>query len=772
MATQDQLENKGWELSPTEGVLTWKINDEQIPANGCCSNGNTKGRFSKYHPYEFLYSEYEKELPQELFYMDQEEARKYNRPVSVFKESVRLKLIYYFLKASSVEGGCDIQLTQLLHNNSILAFYPLHNRTLAAEIHDQIDGILVSPMRFPFDSLKEYFGEKVTLFFVYIGHYSEFLFWPGIIGIAFQIVVWAKWGGIHTEGFSHPVLPFYGIVITVWSIFMLEYWKRKQIKYALKWGMIGFEASEPERPEFKGEMIISYVDGKKMLYFPKGAQAHRKSWSFTAIYTFIFLVIGVVAGIYYMRYTLQPKIGSYASTVASILNAVQIQVFNMIYQFMANKLTAAENHKTDTAFEDSMITKTFLFQFINSYSSFFFLAFIASYLDKPDGVPSSYVGECGSSTCMEPLAINLAILFATRLFLTNTIDALLPYYNSYAKKKAETKGIVIPPGSKVEDVLTPPENDYILQEFNPMQDSIEVWADTTVQFGFMTMFITALPISVMFTYINNHIKMKLYGWKLLTMFQRPVPLGAEDIGSWQDIMTLLSIASVITNAALICFTMNVIWFLKVQGRIWIFIGFQWTLFFFQYVMSVLVPDVPEEVDIQMQRMAFIISKVCKKEPDEDYVTLKNDPDRFTVPDQEFTVDCCGRQGPPKYKSKVPKMKDTGRPEPPRLPYPAENDFLVARPYPHDVSTYLFPNPVTKVNIETLRSTLKDAGLFGPLPGATGATGGFNSYGDSAIEYSNATMVTSVPATGMEMSAVNSAPAGGYYAAVPSPSSAY
>lgn len=49
---------------------------------------------------------------------------------------------------------------------------------------------------------------------------------------------------------------------------------------------------------------------------------------------------------------------------------------------VANALSERENHRTDTQYEDSMIAKIFIFQFVNSYASFFYLAFIAQYVGK------------------------------------------------------------------------------------------------------------------------------------------------------------------------------------------------------------------------------------------------------------------------------------------------------------------------------------------------------------------------------------------------------
>ena len=78
-----------------------------------------------------------------------------------------------------------------------------------------------------------------------------------------------------------------------------------------------------------------------------------------------------------------PKTQSAASSTASILNSIVIQLFTYAYNAVAVKLTDAENHRTDTLYEDSIIVKTFVFTFINAYSSFFFIAFVAPFLVPP-----------------------------------------------------------------------------------------------------------------------------------------------------------------------------------------------------------------------------------------------------------------------------------------------------------------------------------------------------------------------------------------------------
>lgn len=216
--------------------------------------------------------------------------------------------------------------------------------------------------------------------FRFLGHYCSQLFIPALVGTAFQLVAWSY------NDYSHPVLPFFGVVITIWAIVFLETWKRKEFTTALKCGMSDFETAEPDRPEFRGETIKSFINGSPMVYFPQKHQRRRIAQSVSVVATFILLIVAVVAGIYVMRFSLQPQIGRYASYLASAVNSVQIQIFNMIYGFFAVLMTSIgilisilfvkqccadrENHRTDTAFQDSMIGKTFLFQFVNSYSSY------------------------------------------------------------------------------------------------------------------------------------------------------------------------------------------------------------------------------------------------------------------------------------------------------------------------------------------------------------------------------------------------------------------
>jgi hypothetical protein len=175
------------------------------------------------------------------------------------------------------------------------------------------------------------------------GHYTTWLVIPGIIGLAFQIVV-----GV-TGNFSHPVIPFYCLFVALWAIFMLEFWKRREKYTAMRWGMVGFESEQVDRPQYKGTEEPSYINGAPMTYFSPKYQKYLITRAFTIIISLAVFVLGAVVSIYVIRHELYlTMVGQYAQLVASVLNSIQITIFNIIYGIVATKLTNNENHRYDS----------------------------------------------------------------------------------------------------------------------------------------------------------------------------------------------------------------------------------------------------------------------------------------------------------------------------------------------------------------------------------------------------------------------------------------
>lgn len=558
-------------------------------------------------------------------------SKEYNKEkLSEFSAVDRLKLTDMIIKAHSSEGGCQIDFIRMHSTKSLLAYYPLHNDTIRSKILDAAFKKSVMPWQLPINDIRNYFGEKMALYSVFLGHLTFYFFVPAIVGLGFQFLV------LGTQDFDHKVLPFFSLFIPLWSMFTNEMWKRTESRTALAWGMTEYENLEQTRYNFKGDIARSYIDGKEELFFPVSKTAKIQNASALAVSVFVAFIVGIVAAIYYFRSTLDD---AYASIVASILNTIQISIFNILYSKFAVWRTEAENHRTETEFEDSLIIKTFAFQFINSYSSFFYLAFIASEIPDDNGVGR---GSCGASSCMVPLSINLAIIFGTRLVVTNTMEILLPYYSHVCKIFEETEGTPIRltffngwwtrnennAGSYAEsskwidlNQLYSAERNYFLLPFENTIPSIQRYIDTAIQYGFAVLFVTALPAAPALAIINNYAKVKFDLWKLISFYQRPVPVGAQDIGTWQLVFNIISILCIFTNGAMVFFTMNLLrvdYKYSLVTRIWFFLGFQWILLGLQVVAQIFIVDEPSSVTTQKERMKFIESKAVDCVPDNDF----------------------------------------------------------------------------------------------------------------------------------------------------------
>jgi hypothetical protein len=145
-----------------------------------------------------------------------------------------------------------------------------------------------------------------------------------------------------------------------------------------------------ERPQFEGELKPSPIDGSDVLYFATSKYSSRIIQSSMVVGSMICLVLAIIGAIFYFKIVMTLSgalvVGNVqmAGTIASLLNAVQIQVMNYVYGSLAVVLNSYENHRTETIYEDALISKTFVFQFVNSFASLFYIAVVKPYIQNLD----------------------------------------------------------------------------------------------------------------------------------------------------------------------------------------------------------------------------------------------------------------------------------------------------------------------------------------------------------------------------------------------------
>jgi hypothetical protein len=267
---------------------------------------------------------------------------------SVFTDVQRIKIIQRILEDPEENHGLELKFGRLLKKHkhetepTLLAVYPLHNKEKLFHLYCEWFSLRHAlPWNQPIKLIREYFGEKIALYYSFLGHFALWLTFPAGVGLIFEIVI------AYFQDVDYPIIPFFSLFIVIWGVVMLEFWKRAEAFKALEGGMLGFELEESYRAEFEEEEILN-LTGKQVLYFSMKKRNDLITQSFCILILICFAVVGTTACVYEIRNQIagSSKAGNEsASIVASILNAIQIQIYSMIYSKLADFLTDRENHK-------------------------------------------------------------------------------------------------------------------------------------------------------------------------------------------------------------------------------------------------------------------------------------------------------------------------------------------------------------------------------------------------------------------------------------------
>lgn len=67
------------------------------------------------------------------------------------------------------EGGCGLNLSELLRDKCLVAAFPLHDPEELNKLRDKWFSWKFAPWAQPLWDIKDYFGEKVGLYFAWLG---------------------------------------------------------------------------------------------------------------------------------------------------------------------------------------------------------------------------------------------------------------------------------------------------------------------------------------------------------------------------------------------------------------------------------------------------------------------------------------------------------------------------------------------------------------------------------------------------------------------------
>uniref|UniRef100_A0A8D3CVZ1 Anoctamin n=1 Tax=Scophthalmus maximus TaxID=52904 RepID=A0A8D3CVZ1_SCOMX len=475
---------------------------------------------------------------------------------------------------------------RLLSNGTYTTAFPLHDcrywkRARNAECESERYNLYKHWARFlcfykeqPLNLIRKYYGEKIGIYFAWLGFYTEMLFFAAVMGvICFTYGVLSYDDNISSKEicdayiggrilmcplcdkkcpfwklnstclsswqshlFDNEGTVFFAIFMGIWVTLFLEFWKRRQARLEYEWDLVDFEEEQQQlqiRPEFEIRCTnrrLNKITQEMEPYLPVTSKCARFCLSTATVIFWISLIVACIIGVIAYRLAVYAAFASIikdplrkiqvvgrfitpqlaTSVTASCINFVIIMILNFFYERVAIWITDMEIPKTHLEYENRLTMKMFLFQFVNYYSSCFYVAFFKG---KFVGYPGDYsymFGKWSKLRNEECDPGGFHHIFVCHLLIIHLINLL------------SAKLTIL------------------------------------VQFGFITLFVASFPLAPLLALFNNILEVRVDAWKFTTQFRRPVASKARNIGAWQEILNAVAILSVVTNAFIMAFTSDMI----------------------------------------------------------------------------------------------------------------------------------------------------------------------------------------------------------------------
>uniref|UniRef100_A0A452IKV2 Anoctamin n=1 Tax=Gopherus agassizii TaxID=38772 RepID=A0A452IKV2_9SAUR len=467
----------------------------------------------------------------------------------------------------------------------------------------------------PIDLVRKYFGEKIGLYFAWLGVYTQMLIPASIVGVIVFLYgcatvdenipsmemcdernnitmcplcdntcsYWKMSSSCATARASHlfdnPATVFFSVFMALWAATFMEHWKRKQMRLNYRWDLTGFEEEEAHpRAEYEAKVLEKSL---RKEYIHKKTDKEKLTWkdrfpayftNFVGIIFMIGLTFAIVFGVIIYRISTaaalalsstpsgRSSVRVTVTATAVIINLVVIIILDEVYGCIARWLTQIEVPKTDKNFEERLIFKAFLLKFVNAYTPIFYVAFFKG---RFVGRPGDYVyifhsfrmEECAPGGCLMELCIQLSIIMLGKQLIQNNLFEIgIPKMKKlirYIKLKRQ-RSLDHEEHMKKKQRY---EVDYNLEPFAGLTPE---YMEMIIQFGFVTLFVASFPLAPLFALLNNIIEIRLDAKKFVTELRRPVAVRAKDIGIWYNILRGVGKLAVIINAFVISFTSDFI----------------------------------------------------------------------------------------------------------------------------------------------------------------------------------------------------------------------
>lgn len=471
----------------------------------------------------------------------------------------------------------------------------------------------------PLSDIRDYFGEKIAMYYSWLGFYTVFMIIPALIGVG-MIVVYATRGFVDTVDHIDWFLCAFTLTIVIWSSVYKVSWDREVECIQIKWGLKGYEEEEKDRPQFKGDENTNHrslVNNQLEATFPPETRRLYIATSWAILSIIIAILLSLIGSLFYLEYLVDYEWTSidfnHFSWVVAAIQAIIIQINTVLYNPFARMLNDNENHKTETSYEDVLIQKFLIFQLFNNFAALAFTSF----------AKNTVFGNCNMYGCMYDLRVLLIAVIVARFF-ADFLTMGWPYFrskiNDLLGRSNDSKSHGMASSEEVQHLNTEPDDDQQFMEEvtrKPFQGTLNSYADSVVQFGFVNWYTMALPVLGLFALFENMFKLRMEAWKLCVYTRRPHVLLGEDMRMWSSLMDMMAFAGCINSVAVLVFTSSSFNEFTFTHKVILFLVTEQVLVLFKLLMNVIIPSDTTFTKTLLKRQDFITKKFLMGFDDDD-----------------------------------------------------------------------------------------------------------------------------------------------------------
>ncbi|NWW44689.1 ANO9 protein, partial [Pedionomus torquatus] len=456
----------------------------------------------------------------------------------------------------------------------------------------------------PIEKIRYYFGEKVALYFAWLGWYTYLLGFAAVMGLVIFVAGITVFSSSQvskeiceaTNTVMCPLCdqkcPFwllsdtctyakvthmidnegtvvFAMFMAIWATVFLELWKRQRATVVTNWDLYRWDEEEEEL----AMELINDVQHKPQQY---QHSYFRSTVILLLVLVVIAVLIGIAHGLVIYRVVatafftqsdfefLREQANTMAVMTGAVLHYITIVIMTKVRAPGPRSLLPPEKPRTLSQRENNFTVKVFTFQFFTNFSPLIYIAFFLGRQPcRQHPAPPLVPWQCHPSGCITDLFIQMAIIMLLKQTISNVVEYLSPWVTHKLRKKQQRpKKTCMMSGEEEEEEEEDPckrhwVNNYRLNEVEFLS-LFDEFLEMVIQYSFTTIFVAAFPLAPLLAFCNNLLEIRLDAIKMMRLRRRIVPWKANDIGIWLQVLEAIGILAVIGNGLVIAITSDFI----------------------------------------------------------------------------------------------------------------------------------------------------------------------------------------------------------------------